>query len=175
MKKLTFILLFLLVGCSTLEERAAKAKLSGKNDFVSFKILDIDRTSGYRIQTRGYYPNDNSIDVVNVELEIKNTSNFPLEVSLQPVIPLQGQELHKIIRVYWGGNFIETLKTTTDDRYETEAVNLKNETLEPGYSMFRIFAFIYPKDKLPNQLIFRVRKNGDPNFEEIPVMIEKTN
>ncbi|EMJ87987.1 hypothetical protein [Leptospira meyeri] len=172
MKKLTFIFFCLLVGCSTLEERAAKAKVSGKNEFVSFKTLEIERTAGYAISGRGYYPKDNSIDVVNVELEIKNISTSPLEVSLQPVIPIQGQEVHRIVRVYWGGNFFETLAHTTDSRYDIEAAYVKNETLDQGYTMFRVFSFIYPKGKLPNQLIFRVRKDGDPNFEEIPVMIE---
>ncbi|TGL86213.1 hypothetical protein EHQ68_12835 [Leptospira congkakensis] len=175
MKKNILIVLCLLVSCSTLEERAAKANISGQNEFVTFKILGIERTAGYRIFNRGYFPRDNSIDVVNVELEIKNTSSSQLEVSLQPVIPLKGQEMHRIIRVNWGGNFFEKLKTKTDVRYETEAVNVINETLDPGFSMFRVFAFIYPKDKLPNQLIFRVRKSSDANFEEIPVTIEKPN
>ncbi|PJZ46407.1 hypothetical protein [Leptospira brenneri] len=174
MKKLTLIFFCLLVSCSTLEERATKAKVSGKNDFVSFKILDIDRGPGYSIHNRGYYPTDKSIDAVHIEMEIKNTSSSQLEVSLQPVIPLQGQEMHRIVRVHWAGNFLEKLKTTADLRYETEAIHVKNEMLPPQYSMFRVFTFFYLKERLPNQFIFRVRKDGDTTFEEIPVSIDRT-
>lgn len=173
MKKITLIFLCLVVSCSTLQEKAVNAKESGKNDFVTFKVLDIERRAGYAIHNRGYYPTDKSIDAVYLEMEIKNTSSSPLEVSLQPVIPLQNKELHRIVRVDWAGNFIEKIKTTTDHRYEIEAVYVKNESLDPGYSMFRVFVFFYPKDKLPNQLIFQVRKEGDATFEEIPITVEK--
>lgn len=163
------------VGCLSSQERASRVSLSGGNDFITYKVLDIERRFGYTIFNRGYYPKDPNINAVYVEFEIKNISNFNVEISLQPVVPLPGGEAHKMSRVAFGGSFWEKAYYSKERfKYEIEAVKVENEILSAGGSLYRVFVFLYPVRALPDSLLFQAKKEGEDKFETIQVALPKS-
>jgi hypothetical protein len=174
MKYLTAFILVFFIGCSSTPNKASKAPIAGKNQYAVYKVLDIERRLGWGIHNRSYYPTNRNIDAVYITIEIKNISDSSIEVSLQPVIPLQGGEIHRIARIDYGENFFERLKYfRAQYPYETEAINLKNEIINADSSIYRQFIFVYPINQLPPILLFQAKKVGENKFDEIPVLIPK--
>jgi hypothetical protein len=176
--KIIFTLIVLLIfNCSSSEERAAKVAVSGKNEFVSYKILDIDRKLSWTVSGVRYTPRNPNVDVVYIEFELKNISDVNVEVSFQPTIPLPGGEILRITKVDRGGVFLDEIKHTyriSDDRGDIgEPMNVRNEILPPGAAKYRIFAFPYPIGFLPDEMHFQARIEGQNQFQTIPVKIIK--